>query len=175
LTTLGLLSDSHGRADTTQTAVQALLDHGADMLVHLGDIGSTGVLDALAAVNPKTGEQIQAHIVLGNTDWDAGILTRYATDLGIEVHDITGLLVIDQKQVGITHGHLGSAVQDLIDAEVDYLLQGHTHIQADRRIGKTRLINPGALFRASRLTFALLTPSSGKLEVLEVASVSRLG
>jgi hypothetical protein len=31
------------------------------------------------------------------------------------------------------------------DGQLDYLFTGHTHVRMDKRIGRTRLINPGAL------------------------------
>ena len=44
---VGVLSDSHGHAETTARAVEALVAHGAEMLLHLGDIGSDEVIDEL--------------------------------------------------------------------------------------------------------------------------------
>jgi len=150
-----------------------LIDHGADVLIHLGDIGTVEVLDALAAPNPRTGQQIEAHAVFGNTDWDRSVLGRYAEDLGIRMHEPSGRLEIDGWRIGFTHGHDASAMQGLLESGVDYLLHGHTHVQADTTRGQTRVINPGALFRASRHTAALLRPGDGVCEVLEVSSVFR--
>lgn len=173
LTILGLLSDTHGRACIARDAVELLLDHGADMLIHLGDVGSASVIDALATPNPKTGQQIEAHLVFGNCDWESSPLTRYAQDLGVIVHDRGGEILVDDKRVVFTHGHLNSVMDHAIDNAADYLLHGHTHQQCDETVGSTRVINPGALFRARRHTVALLTPASGHCEVFEVASVVR--
>lgn len=150
-----------------------LIEQGADLLIHLGDIGSVEVIDALAATHPTTGSQIEAHAVLGNCDHDADALARYAQDLGVEMHPRFGAFEIDGKRIVFTHGHLGSVLQDAIADGTDYLLHGHTHLRSDDRVGKTRVINPGALFRAAQHTVALLTPASGGLRVLEVAGVAR--
>lgn len=171
--TLGLLSDSHGRAATTHAAVTMLIDHGADVLIHLGDIGTVEVLDTLAVPHPETGGQIESHAVFGNTDWDRRALGRYAEDLGIRMHEPAGVLEVDGCRIGITHGHDASAMRGLIESGVDYLVHGHTHVQADTTRGKTRVINPGALFRARRHTAALLRPGDGACEVLEVSGVFR--
>lgn len=173
LTTLGLLSDTHGRADTARDAVGLLIDHGADLLIHLGDVGTTAVIDAMVANTPGGGGQIEAHLVFGNCDWEAKPLARYARDLGVAVHDPAGDLTIDGKRVIFTHGHHRDVMDQAIQSGADYLLHGHTHLQSDSLIAKTRVINPGALFRASRHTVALLTPASDTLQVLEVASVVR--
>ncbi|RLS46748.1 MAG: metallophosphoesterase, partial [Planctomycetota bacterium] len=52
---------------------------------------------------------------------------------------------------------------------VDYLLHGHTHVCRDERHGATRIINPGALHRASEFTVALLDTDSDELQFLVVA------
>jgi hypothetical protein len=50
----------------------------------------------------------------------------------------------------------------------DYLFHGHTHVVRDDRIGKLRIINPGALYRASRKTVALLNLTDDRLQYLTV-------
>lgn len=173
MTTLGLLSDTHGRADTTRAAVELLVEHGAEMLIHLGDVGSTSVIDALVAAESDDCKAIEAHLVFGNCDWEAGALGKYARDLGVIVHEPAGELAVDGKRVVFTHGHIRRVLDQAIDSGTEYLLHGHTHLQSDDIMGQTRVINPGALFRASRHTVALLTPGSGELRVYEVASEAR--
>jgi predicted phosphodiesterase len=53
--------------------------------------------------------------------------------------------------------------------EHDYLLHGHTHVRRDERVGKTRVINPGALHRAAEKTVALLDLAADRLEYLRIA------
>ncbi len=155
--------------------MQQLLDHGADVLIHLGDVGTVQVLDALAVHHPTAGGQMPAHVVFGNTDWDHQALRRYALDLGIAVHEPAGLIEVDGMTVGFTHGHQPMVMQGLLDEAVTYLLHGHTHQPCDLMRGQTRVINPGALFRARRHTAAILTPQTGKLELIEIASVLHEG
>ena len=50
----------------------------------------------------------------------------------------------------------------------DYLLQGHTHVKQDLRVGKMRIINSGALHRANPRTVALLDTATDSLEFLEI-------
>ena len=153
--------------------MELLLNHGAEVLIHLGDVGSPEVIDALAVSRPSDGQQVEAHLVFGNCDWEAKPLARYARDLGVIVHEPAGDLVVDGKRIFFTHGHLNSVMEHAIEQGVDYLLHGHTHVQSDHLMGPTRVINPGALFRASRYTVALLAPAPGDLQVLEVASIVR--
>jgi len=168
LAVLGLLSDSHGNAIRTAHAVALLVDAGADMLIHLGDINSTSVIDALVTFLPGTTEQVETRIVFGNTDWDADAMGHYATGLGIRVDHPAGRIEAEGKTIAFTHGHLDSVMRQAVAEGVDYLLHGHTHEQADNCAGATRIINPGALTRAIRYTVATLRPDSGELTVIEL-------
>jgi len=159
---LGLLSDSHGRADATARAVRILLDHGATMLIHLGDVGSVEVLDELVGHD--------ARVVFGNCDHDEVRLARYAQSVGIVVDHPVGRMVVDGRSIVFTHGHLPHALRDAIAGGAAYVLHGHTHETRDERVGPTRIINPGALFRAKRHTAALLDPARDALRFVEVSS-----
>lgn len=158
---IGLLSDSHGRADTTAKAVRALLDHGAELLLHLGDVGSEAVIDELVGHH--------ARIVFGNCDDEIGSLTRYAGLMGVGVDHPMGGLEIAGKRIAFTHGHLQHLVDQALLDGVDYLFHGHSHELRDQRVGRTRIINPGALFRAPRYTAAVLDPARDALEIIDVA------
>src|SRR5690554_1349846 len=157
---IGLLADSHGHADTTAAAVKALRDRGAETLIHLGDVGTTRVLETLTA--------LPAHVVFGNCDLAVDQLTRDAQRLGITVDHPVGTLTIDGKVIVFTHGHLEEPMKQAIEDAAAYLLHGHTHVARDDRFGATRIINPGALHRAARYTAALLNPARDSLELLEI-------
>lgn len=157
---IGVLSDSHGRVDRTARAVKMLLDHGAELLLHLGDIGSDDVIDELVGHNTR--------IVFGNCDWELDAMTRYARRVGIVVDHPIGSLEIDGCRVAYTHGDMPHLMQQALDDGVDFLLHGHTHAVEDERIGHTRVINPGALHHATRYTAALLDPSGNRVRWLEI-------
>ncbi len=157
---IGILSDSHGRTETTALAVRAVGERGAELVLHLGDIETEAVIDELAAAN--------ARIVFGNCDWDTDRLRRYAEGAGVTVDHPMGMLEVAGKRIAWTHGHLDHLMAEALDAGVDYLFHGHSHELRDERIGSTRVINPGALFRARRYTAALLDPASDTLSIVEV-------
>ena len=157
---IGILSDSHGRAAITGEAVRQLLKRGAEMLIHLGDVGTEAVIDELAGHH--------SHLVLGNCDFPPEPLIRYAANLGVQVDHPMGMLQIDGKTIAFTHGHLEQLVQQALARGVDYLLHGHSHEVRDERIGSTRVINPGALFRAARYTAATLDPAADRLQLLTI-------
>ena len=166
---IGLLSDSHGRASTTQRAVEVLMEQDIDMLVHLGDIGSIEVIDALVdrvEVNGSLNPPV--HIVFGNVDWDAQSLARYAESLGIIVDDPVGRITAGDKTISFQHGHVEAAMQQALAEGVDFLFHGHTHRTRDERIDNTHVINPGALFRAADYTVALVDTDTAETQFLEV-------
>lgn len=157
---LGILSDSHGRIDTTRKAVSMLVEAGATTLIHLGDIGSEEVLEELTVA--------RSMVVFGNCD-DETMLARHAERLGVHVCHPIGRIEHAGKRIAFSHGHLTHVIRAALEENVDYLLHGHTHEVRDERIGSTRVINPGALHRASRYTAALLDPAADRVHVLEVS------
>lgn len=186
---IGLLSDSHGRAATTRRAVDLLRGAGAEMLIHLGDVGTVEVIDALCVDELDGDDQIEAHVVFGNTDWDHASLAAYADDLDIHVDDPVGCLQISQTSpvaslvaaggdlppkpnprdtIMFCHGHEEHRMAEALAAGPRYLCHGHTHRQADLTQNGTRIINPGALFRASAYTVALLDTTSDRLTFYEI-------
>lgn len=156
---IGVVSDSHGRAARTGAAIALLREGGAEMILHLGDFETRAVIDELV------GHPVR--LVFGNCD-DERDLGAYAAAMGLAVDHPAGVVEIDGKRIGFTHGHLESAMVELFDQGVDYLLHGHTHRLRDEMSGPTRVINPGALHRASRYTVALLDPEADELEVLTI-------
>ena len=158
---IGILSDTHDRADAMAAGMRALKAAGAGFFIHCGDVGSERVLDLLA------GEP--AAFVWGNTDWDRAGLKRYAEAIGIACHGAMADLSLGGKRIAVIHGDDGKLKRALLDAQQhDYLLQGHTHVAADERVGRTRVINPGALFRTSRKTVAALDLAADRVQFLEV-------
>lgn len=164
LTRIGLLSDSHGRAGTTERAVRLLLQQGVDLIVHLGDIGSVEVIDALVDRLDERGElDPPVRAVLGNCDWDEEGLSRYAESLGVRMDHPVGRLEVDDRTVVFQHGHQDAAMEQALAGGTDYLCHGHTHRPRDERIDGCRVINPGALFRAAEYTVAVLDVSADAL------------
>jgi uncharacterized protein len=158
---IGILSDTHDRADTMAAALEILRQASAEFYIHCGDIGSQRCIDLLAG--------LKSAFVFGNTDFDRVALARYAASIDIPCYGNFADLRLDNKRIAVTHGDDYKLKQRLLAAqEHDYFLQGHTHIRADERIGKTRLINPGALHRATQKTVATLDTTADKLTYLTV-------
>ena len=161
---IGILGDSHNRAEAMAQAVRTLTANGAEYLIHCGDVGDENILDYLAGT--------PSAFVWGNNDFDRRGLERYAEDLGIKCLGAVGELELGGKHIVVLHGDDERTKQRLLgEQRFDYLLQGHTHIPADVRVGKTRCINPGALHRAREKTVAILDTEKDELIFLRLVGV----
>jgi len=158
---VGILSDTHGRADMAHLAVRTLLEHKADCLVHCGDVGGIDVLDALAG-HP-------AMFVFGNNDYDKSPLMKHAATLDIACGGTNGKLAFAGKRAVVTHGDDFRLINRLIkEQQIDYLFLGHSHETLDEHRGRIHVINPGALYRASVKTVAVLDTQTDKVKFITV-------
>jgi uncharacterized protein len=157
---LGILSDTHDRAARTKAGVERLVDAGAEVLIHCGDITTPEVVFELAS-RPS-------YFVFGNCDFDLDDLRRAIATIGGVCLERGGLIELDGLRIAVTHGDSSQELARLEAVRPDYLFSGHTHQALDVRRGPTRFINPGALHRATSWTVALLDGSSGRLDLLTI-------
>jgi putative phosphoesterase len=158
---VGILSDTHDRVEAARAGVDLLRRHGAEYYVHCGDVGSELVLDLLAG--------LPSAFVFGNCDWDRRGLERYAADVNVSCLGNVGELELGGKLFNVQHGDDGLAMRKAVDSgRFDYLLCGHTHVAREQRVGRTRIINPGALHRVKQKTVAVLNTETDGLTLLAV-------
>lgn len=108
------------------------------------------------------------HYAYGNGDFEAGAIR----DLFIAANPGSsgGLVVevaLEGVSIAVTHGHLAGRVTELAASGVyDYVFHGHTHVQKDEMLGRTRIINPGALggSRYTTRTLCILDLQTGRRE-----------
>jgi len=158
---VGLISNSSGRADAMAAAANALRDRGADLIIHCGDVGGRHVLDELA--------KLDAGFVWGDRDTDRMGLLRHARNLNLLCFGLLGELDLDGKRAVLVHGDDKKLVRRLLDEQqYDYLFCGHDVEADDRKVGKTRIINPGSLHGSPFRSAALLSTTSGEVKFLTV-------
>ena len=159
---IGILSDSHGQHLAVRQAMAVFDRLGVAHIVHCGDIGGTSVFDELVGR--------ACTFVWGNMDDPTGGVAEYPRSVGIPLPiTVPTMLELAGKKLAVFHGHEHAFRQDLGEHTVDYILHGHTHVTRDRRIGRTRIINPGALHRAQPKTVATLDLSIDKLTFHEIS------
>lgn len=159
---IGILSDTHDRIEITGRAVALLRGAGAEFLIHCGDVGGQQVLDQLAG--------IPCALIWGNNDWDRPALSRYCQSLGLDCYGNFADLELAGKRFAVSHGDDAAMTRRvLVEQKYDYFLHGHTHVAEDHRVGRTRVINPGALQRARTKSVAMLDTAADALEFHTVA------
>lgn len=158
---IGILSDTHENEPAIQAALALLKRYPLEFIVHCGDIISPPVLENFEGFNVR--------FVFGNNDGEEDGLRAKAKQLGLgPIEDELTFSALG-KAFHVYHGTSARHLQKLIDSQqYDYILTGHTHVVRDETIGKTRVINPGALFRAPRYTCAVLDIATSRLEILDI-------
>jgi len=164
---LGILSDSHGDAVRTERAFALLEANGARKFFHCGDICGEGVLDVMSGRD--------CTFVWGNCDCESALLTRYVKSIGLTPPTLPIRETHAGKIIAAYHGHERDFDTFVTAPDGDYMFHGHTHRPEDRRVGRCRIINPGALHRAPVHTVALLDLESDELRFLDVDSARFVG
>lgn len=158
---LCIVSDTHDNEEAIARAVPLIKAYEPGLVLHCGDIVSPDTLRLFAGLPMK--------MILGNNETDTIGLNRESKRLGFGPLEDELELSISDRRFYLYHGTRESIIDEMAGAQLyDYVLHGHTHVIRDERLGRTRIINPGALFRARRYTFAVLDPVSDHLEFVEV-------
>lgn len=154
---IGIVSDTHEHTRIILKAVKLFKERSPDLVIHCGDIISPPVLERFAGLPLK--------VVFGNNDGERSGLKKKCAELGFEEIMDELSFEFSGKQFFVYHGTNPAVVQRAIDTQsYDYILHGHTHIQRNEVIGRTRVINPGALFMAQEYSIAFLHVTSGDVE-----------
>ena len=160
---IGVLSDTHGRDDLAELAAGLFAEHRVRWVFHCGDIGDIRVVDALLAKN------LTVNYVFGNTDHDRPAMRRYIQRVGATVADPFAECELAGRKIAVLHGDDHRLLGRLIDSQAyDFLLHGHTHLPRDETVGRTRVLNPGALHRSSEPMIMLVELGSGQVRRLPI-------
>jgi hypothetical protein len=157
---IGVVSDTHGHVEFTRPAVRMLESCQVECVIHCGDIGSEQIVALF--------ERWPTHFVFGNVD-TAGARLRLAIEAaGQTCHDRFGVLETDGRRIAFLHGDDTALLQGTIaGGQYDLVCYGHTHVAEQHQAGDTLVLNPGALYRASPHSLAVV-----RLPQLEIAHVA---
>ncbi len=166
MTTVGLISDTHGRLP--QAALDGLA--GCDRIIHAGDIGGPQILWELEGIAPVCA-------VLGNNDHE---------DYGPSVNAVASPL-IDGVRFVIVHEprHLRHALKEAAERHPDDAcpvigVYGHRHIPhletSPESLDCDLLISPGAVFRSrdelGRRCIGIIEVDDGRIESATVRTLT---
>lgn len=146
---IGVLSDTHGHVGHCREAVHLLENLDVKAVLHCGDVGSAAIVRLLAAW--------PAHFVFGNCDADLEELSLAIAQAGLACHGWFADLSLAGRRIAMTHGHLSQPLTEAEQSgEFDLVCYGHTHRAEQHWQGRTLVLNPGALYRARPLSFAVV-------------------
>jgi hypothetical protein len=131
------------------------------MVIHCGDIISPPVLERFAG--------LPLRLVFGNNDGERSGLKKKCRELDFAEIDDTLTFEFAGKKFFVNHGTSARIIDEAAATQLyDYVLHGHTHEMRNESVGRTRIINPGALFSAESYSIAFLTPETGEVEFVEI-------
>jgi uncharacterized protein len=156
---LGVISDTHGHISYTKAALDVLGRQQVDALLHCGDIGPPQIVGLFAGR--------ETHFVFGNSDEDLADLRMAINEVGLSCHEYRGEIERDGRRIGFIHGDDAGAFMEMVNSQqFDLVCYGHTHQKELHQEGRTWVLNPGAVYRASPHTVAVVD-----LETMDIRHV----
>ncbi|HEY3789809.1 MAG TPA: metallophosphoesterase family protein, partial [Urbifossiella sp.] len=127
---IGVVSDTHDRAEVIAEAIRLLLEQHVELILHCGDIETP---DTARLFKP-----IPTHFVFGNWDKEHAKLAAAIKEVGGTHRDSFGTIELAGKRLAWTHSHERHKFLQLEHSDYfDYLFYGHTHVREQHRTGKT--------------------------------------
>jgi uncharacterized protein len=146
---IGVVSDTHGHMANTQAAIRMLQSLQVEAVLHCGDIGSDDI--------HKLFKPWPTHFVFGNCDTDQIDLRAAIEQSGLTCHGLFGDLSLGGRRIALLHSHDARLFSRVCTSgEYDLVCYGHTHHAKQQRVGKTLILNPGALYRATPHSIAVV-------------------
>jgi len=157
---IAILSDTHGRYQTVETALQLVEAERVDFIIHCGDIDDAETVWLFPG---------NTHFVFGNCDLERSAIRQAVHGIGGTLHEPFGKLELPKAKIAFLHGDDKRLMEQVErSGDFDFLFYGHTHQAKEHRTGPTRVINPGALHRARVKTFVVLDLEQGVVKSIEV-------
>jgi putative phosphoesterase len=145
---IGVVSDTHGHVPYARDAVRMLESLDIELVIHCGDIGSPEIVELFAAW--------PTHFVFGNVD-DPRRLGGAIGAAGQTGHGRFGSLELAGRKIAFLHGDDTALLrQTSTSGKYDLVCHGHTHIARQAQEGRTLILNPGALYRATPHSIAFV-------------------
>lgn len=134
---IGIISDTHDNLHNIQKACKIFSEKKVEYVLHCGDITSA------STVNFFNGQKMK--FISGNADYSIEKIKETIVKNGGEILGNIGKIELDEKKIAMYHGTKPDILDELIQSgKFDFIFTGHTHVGEDKKIGKTRVINPGA-------------------------------
>lgn len=158
---IGLLADTHDRVPAITNLLEKLSDKGVSIVMHAGDYCSPFSL----APYHERGMALLG--VFGRNDGDRESLAAYAArGMGTEIYESPHSFEVGGKRILLVHD-LAEVSSRSIESH-DYVIHGSSHLQVQKTMGKTLIINPGEAcgWIHGKCTAAILDLDTGEVESL---------
>ncbi|MDD3481210.1 MAG: metallophosphoesterase family protein [Patescibacteria group bacterium] len=152
---IAIISDIHDNKPRLDEALEIIEKEKIKTCICCGDISSLEIVKQLS-------EQFDSvYISLGNMDFKLkGQLELIPENVKISPDILE--VEIDGKKIAIIHYDY-RAKELAKKGTYDYIFYGHTHTPWEKKIGKTKIINPGEIAgQFGRPSFAIFDTKSGK-------------
>jgi len=157
---LAVLSDSHDAWGNLEWAVQQAKENNCEVILFAGDLNAPPGCSILAKFEKEV------NMIFGNNEGEKMGMTKLVNKLKINHHDWWFEGELGGKQI-IMH-HWPRPIEIAAQSQMfDLAICGHTHEWRLEKIGKTVLLNPGALIGYKE-------PASMAIVDLETMEVNRL-
>ena len=156
---IGLIADTHDRVPAITNLLEKFADRGVSMVMHAGDYCSPFSL----APFHQRGTALLG--VFGRNDGDRETLSAYAArGMGTEIYESPHSFDVGGKRVLLVHD-LADVNPRSIESH-DFVIHGSTHIQSQKKVGSTLVINPGEAcgWLHGKCTAAILDTDTGEVE-----------
>lgn len=158
---IGLISDTHDNRSRTEQALARLAEREPELLLHAGDLASGAMVPLF--------DGWRVLLAQGNVDRVRSIRGAIE-EHGVEIaYDVKHELDAGAARIGVIHGDDAGRLEGMVNSGAfDLVVHGHTHTFRDERLGATRVVNPGAVHRASPPSVCLYDAAEDALERIEL-------
>ncbi|MEW6527192.1 MAG: YfcE family phosphodiesterase [Spirochaetota bacterium] len=158
---IGLISDTHNDIELVQKAIAIFKERNISVIIHAGDLTSSKIISLFKGFDGR--------FVLGNCDIDVEEINTTASECGFGCVEHSCQFTLDGKNFMVFHGNNVPMFREAVNSgKYDYIIKGHTHIFENYVSGKTRIINPGSLYRGEEHTVAILDTETDKVEKIRI-------
>jgi uncharacterized protein len=160
---IGVIADTHDRVPAVSELLEKLSQRGVSMVMHAGDYCSPFCL----APFHQRGMALLG--VFGRNDGDRETLSAYAArGMGTEIYESPHSFDVGGKRILLVHD-IAEVTARSIESH-DFVIHGSSHLQSERKVGTTLVINPGEAcgWIHGECTGAILDTETGEVEKLSL-------
>lgn len=132
-----------------------------EAVLHAGDVGTDFI--------PKLFTPWPTYFVFGNTDHDPDTLRAVIEQAGLHCLGRFGIVELGGRQIALLHSDDARLFRQVTTCgRYDLVCYGHTHQAEQHREGKTLVLNPGALYRATPHSLAIVDLATMEATIVPV-------